>query len=187
MKLKKFNAVVAILSAITLFIHMGYMTYSCLTMYYNPNLNSIFSIPFFICVAVHGVCGMCSVFLLGDGTRLDIYKKQNRKTVIQRVSAAFIFPLLIVHLKTFELLQEISAEGKWLGFVVVIIIQILFFVEVTVHTALSLSKAFITLGILQDRNKQKMMDRIVAAICVIMFLIAAFAVVKWQLSMFLPK
>ena len=39
---------------------------------------------------------------------LGLYPKLNMRTVLQRISAALIFPLLIVHLKTFDLLKSAS-------------------------------------------------------------------------------
>lgn len=186
MKLKKINAAVAVLSALALFIHMGYTSFAYLTMYYNPVLKSVTSVPLIICVCLHGILGMCAVFLLGDGTRLDIYKKQNKRTIIQRVSAALIFPLLIVHLKTFDMLKTTSSEGKWLVFAICILMQVCFFTIVTLHTMVSLSKAFITLGWLSDREKQKKLDRIIYIVWTIILLISLYAIVSGELKMFLP-
>ena len=187
MRLKKFNAVIALLSSIALLVHIGYNSYAYLTMYYNPDMKTLTATPFIICTMIHAVCGMCIVFLQNDGTNLSIYKEQNKKTIIQRVSAALIFPLLIVHLKTFNLLSSLSSEGKWLPFVLIVVLQICFYADVIVHMALSFSKALITLGFIQNRDKLKILDKAVFILCVVVFLFASYAVVKGQLTMFLPK
>ena len=187
MKLKKFNAIVAILATITLVIHIGYNIFAYLTFYYNPMLKYLTAIPFMVLACIHAVCGMCVVFLQGDGTRLDIYQKQNRVTIIQRISAAMIFPLLILHLQTFGLLKSMSEKGQWFVFALLIILQILFFLTVAVHIAVSFSKAFITLGVLQDRKKQQLMDKIVYVLSALLFIFATIIVVRTQLMMFLPK
>ena len=187
MKLKKFNAILAVLSAVALVVHMGYTSYAFLAMYYNPTLKGITCGPFIICACLHGILGMCSVFLLGDGTRLDIYKKQNRRTIIQRVSSTLIFPLLIIHLKSFELLKQTSSEGKWALFILCILIQICFFTVVVIHTMVSVSKAFITLGLLEDREKQKKIDKIIFAFFAAILLFAGVVIVRGELQMFLPR
>ena len=55
MKLKKFNAILAVLSAVALVVHMGYTSYAFLAMYYNPTLKGITCGPFIICACLHGM------------------------------------------------------------------------------------------------------------------------------------
>ena len=55
--------------------------------------------------------GMLTVFLQADGTRLDLYPKQNLRTILQRASAALILPLLILHINTYDLLAS-TAEAE---------------------------------------------------------------------------
>ena len=187
MKLKKLNAILGVLSAVALVVHMGYTSYAYLTMYYNPVLKGITCGPFIICACLHGILGMCAVFLLGDGARLDIYKKYNRRIIIQRVSSALIFPLLIIHMKSFELLKETSSAGKWPLFIICILIQICFFTVVVIHTMVSVSKAFITLGLLQDREKQRNLDKIFFIFFAAVLLFAGVVIIRGELQMFLPK
>jgi len=184
MKLKKINAVLSLLSVLTLLIHVGYCTFAYFTLYYNPTLKTLTALPFMVLVCLHAICGMCSVFLQNDGTQLDTYQKQNRGTVIQRVSAALIFPLLILHIKAFDILKNSSSEGKWFLFGLIIFLQILFFAVVFLHTAVSFSRAFITLGLLTDRKKQKTMDRIVCILCTVIMIVTVVATVRGELTMF---
>ena len=144
MKLKRLNAALALLSIVAMILHIGYNIFSYLTMYYNPAMKLLTAMPFIVITCIHAVLGMCLVFLLGDGTRLDLYPAQNRQTVIQRISAALIFPLLIIHLKTFEFLKTFSAGNNWAAFVLVILIQILFYGVVISHAAVSFPKALVT-------------------------------------------
>ena len=113
MKLKKINAVLAVISSFALLVHMGYSSFAYLTFYYNPFLKTLTAIPFMVLTCVHAVCGMCAVFLLHDGTRMDLYGKQNKRLIIQRVSAALIFPLLLLHLKSFELQKGVAQNHEW--------------------------------------------------------------------------
>lgn len=184
MILKKTNAVLGLLSSIAVVVHMAYNCFCYLTFYYNPALKLVTSVPLMVLMCGHAICGMCAIFLLGDGTRLDLYPQKNMKTIIQRVSAALIFPLLIVHLKTFEAMKSLSESGIWIGFALLMVLQLLFYVVITVHTSISFSKACITLGLLVDEKKVRLTDRIVALVMTALLLVTSFAVVKGELSMF---
>ncbi len=185
MKLKKINAVISLLTILFILVHIGYNTYCYLTFYYNATLKIVTSIPVMISVCLHGILGMLAVFLMGDGTKLTTYPKQNIRTVIQRVSSALIFPLLILHLNTFNILKTSSENGSWSKFILVIICQIIFYGIIILHTAVSATKALITLGWLSSPEKQKKLDRIIYIIAGLVFALAAFSIVKGQLSMFL--
>ena len=185
MKLKKINAVLGLLSSLALLIHMAYSAFAYLTFYYNPRLKTLTALPFIILVCAHAICGMCAVFLHGDGTRLDAYPRYNRTTLIQRISAALIFPLLIVHLNNFTWMKNSAAKGQWAFFWLLVLLQLLFFGVVGAHISTSFSKGLITLGLLSDRKKQKTLDRICTILCVLIFLTAAIFVLRGELSMFL--
>ena len=187
MMLKKANAILALLSSFALLVHMGFCAFAYLTFYYNPTLKTLTALPFALLTCAHAVCGMCAVFLLGDGTRLDVYQRQNASTIVQRVSAAFIFPLLIVHLRTFELLSSFSESKAWVPFALLICLQVAFYAIVTAHVATSFSRAFVTLGLLADRKKVRVLDRLAYLVCTAVFLIASVSVVRGELLMFLQK
>ncbi len=187
MKLKKLNAALSLLSVLLALVHIGYSVFAYLTFYYNPVLKQITAFPFMIVTCLHAVLGMGIVFLQGDGTRLDLYPKRNVRTIVQRVSAALIFPLLILHLNTFHILQDGAAEGKWFLFALVLLAQVLFYAAITAHIAVSFSKALITLGLLASEKRQKLLDQIVQLLCAAIFVFALYAILKGQLAMFLPK
>ena len=185
MTLKKWNATLGLLTIIALFVHVGYNAFAYLTFYYNPTLTMLTAMPILVFVCLHAITGMCSVFLLGDGTRVDPYQRQNRRTVAQRVSAALIFPLLIVHLNTYELLAESALAGQWLIFGRVLCAQLAFYAVIAVHVISSFSRGLITLGLLSSRETRAKIDRVVTVVCVCLIVFAAFVVVKTQLEMFL--
>lgn len=185
MKLKKINAVLSLMTILTLLIHVGYTVFAYMTFYYNPGLKLWTSVPFMVCACLHAVCGMAAVFLQADGTSLALYPKQNKGTIIQRMSAALIFPLLILHLNTFNLLASCAGGGRWFFFVLIVLSQPLFYGVVLAHTAVSFSRALITLGWLSSTEKKKITDWIVYAVCIICFVLSAFFIIKGQLAMFL--
>ena len=185
MKLKKWNAALALLSILAMLVHIGYSVFAYLTFYYNPALKLITAIPFMVLVCLHAVCGMLTVFLQADGTRLVQYPGKNRQTLIQRVSAALIFPLLILHLTTFSLLQSTAESGQWGFFALLILAEIAFFGVVIAHVAVSFSKALITLGILSSAKAQKRLDLVMYILGAAVFVCAVVSVVKGQAAMFI--
>ena len=186
LRLKKCNALLGLLTILALFVHMAYNVFAYLAFYYNPAVTTLTAVPILVFLCLHAITGMCSVFLLGDGTRVSPYERQNRRTVVQRVSAAPIFPLLIVHLNAFGLLKGSAENGSWILYALVSVAQLAFYAAVLLHVATSLSRGFITLGLLSSRETQAKIDRFVAVLCVLLFLVASFVVTKGQLSMFLP-
>ena len=105
MKLKKINAALGLLSIAFLLLHLGYSVFAYMAFFYDPALKLLTAVPCMVLVCLHAVCGMLTVFLQTDGTRLDLYPKLNLRTILQRVSAALMLPLLILHINTFGLLQ----------------------------------------------------------------------------------
>ena len=84
MKLKKWNAALGLLSILLLLIHVGYSVFAYLTLYYNPGLTKWMAVPFMVVSCLHAVLGMISVFTQADGTRMDLYPRQNLCTVLRR-------------------------------------------------------------------------------------------------------
>ena len=185
MKLKKINAALGLLSIAAILLHLGYTIYAFLAFYYNPALKLWTAIPFIVLACLHAICAMAALFLQTDGMSLPLYSKQNRGTVLQRLSAALILPLLILHLNTFDLLRAGAAAGKWLCFALLMLSQPLFYADVLAHASLSLSRCLISLGWLSSREGRKRLDRIAVAAGAVLFAITVFAVVKGQLAMFL--
>ena len=185
MVLKKVNAVTGLLSIAFMLVHAGYGIFSFLTFYYNPTLQMALAVPFMVLACVHAVLGMTSVFLQGDGVRADLYPGLNVRTVLQRVSAALILPLLILHINTYGLLAA-SAENGWTAAIVALLgAEILFFACIFTHIAVSLTKGRITLGVLSSRETQDKIDRVLYVLGAVLFCVGVYAVVGGQATMFL--
>ena len=185
MRIRKISAALGLFSIAAILVHIGYAVFAYLTFYYNPTLELLVSVPIMAAACLHAVCGMVAVFLQSDGTRLGLYPKQNIRTVIQRVTAALIFPLLILHINTYSMLLASAEAGQWFFFALVLLSQPVFYAVTLAHVATSLTRGMITLGWLSDREKQKKIDRVVYVICAVLFAVALWAVVKGQLAMFL--
>lgn len=184
MKLKKMNAVLSLLTLLTMILHVGYCIFAYLTMYYNPFLKLMTAVPFLVLACLHAVCGMAVVFFLPDGTRLDLYPRQNMQTILQRGSAALIFPLLILHLRTFDLLSASAKSGNRPALILLLLSEPLFYGTVITHVAVSVSKALITLGVLTSAEGRRKLDRILYVLGAVFFAAAVFSVLRGQLMMF---
>ena len=185
MGIRKISAALGLFSIAAILVHIGYTVFAYLTLYYNPTLKMLTAVPFMIATCLHAVCGMVAVFLQSDGTRLDLYPKQNVRTVVQRVSAALIFPLLILHINTYSMLRASAEAGQWFFFALLLLSQAVFYAVTLTHVATSLTRGMITLGWLSDRERQKRIDRVVYVVCAVLFVFALWVVVKGQLAMFL--
>ena len=185
MPLKKINAALGLLSIAAMLLHIGYTVFAYLAFYYDPMLKLLTAIPFMVLACLHAICGMLTVFLQADGTRLDLYPRQNARTVLQRVSAALMLPLLILHINTFGLLQSSAEAGQWLWFALLMLSQPLFYATVLTHIAVSVTRGFITLGWLTSTEKQKVIDRAVYILCALASAVSTFVVLRTELAMFL--
>ena len=186
MFLKKLNALLGELSILFMLLHIGYNVYAYLSFTYNPLMKNLTAYPFLVLVCLHAVCGMLTLFLNPDGGRADLYVKQNLGTILQRVSAVLILPLLILHMNTFALMSA-AAEGGQSFFVLLLMLgEILFFACVITHISLSLTKGLVTLGVLSSEKTKKAIDRFLYALFFIVFVVSCAVVLKGQVQMFFP-
>lgn len=176
-----------LLSILLMLAHIVYSVFAYLTMYYNPMVTKLLAWPFMAVVCLHAVCGMLTVFLQADGTRMDLYPGKNMRTILQRVSAALIFPLLILHVYTYSLMQGFAQQGLK-GLVVLIMLgEILFFAVIITHVVTSTTKAFIALGWMTSLQTQSRIDKVLYVIGAIVFAVAVFVIVRAQAFMLLSQ
>ena len=185
MRLKKCSAVAALISVVLFTVHIVYEIYASITFYYDPSLTKLLSILLIAPVCVHAVLGMSIVFLMSDGTDLTQYPRQNLRTILQRISAALFFPLLFLHVRTFEMLRSCAQSGQWAGFWMLIIAEVLFFADILTHSAVSLTRALITMGWLSSRETQEKIDRAVYIIGFLLFMAASVTVIRMQIIIIL--
>ena len=159
-------------------VHIGYTVFAYLAFYYNPTLKLLTAIPFMVLVCLHAVCGMLTVFRQADGTRLDLYPKQNLRTILQRASAALILPLLILHINTYGLLASTAEAEQWLWFALLMLSQPLFYGVALTHVAVSVTRGLITLGLLSSSDRQKRIDRVIYVLGALAFAVATFVVLQ---------
>lgn len=184
MRLKKTNAVIALISVFLLFFHICCCIFSYSTGIYKPALvrGTAYILAGFM--LLHGVLAMCSLKRGSDGSSIRLYRKLNIMTVIQRVTAALIIPMLVLHVNTFHLLEKTSQSGQRVLFILVLIFQPLFYAVMLMHTAPSVSRALITLGILTSPSRRRIIDRISYAAAAVLFAAASIVIIRMELIMF---
>lgn len=180
MNIKKWNAQLSLLTFALLLIHEGYQLFAYITFYYNPTLSKASGYALAGCFVLHGILSAICVFALHD-SKTVAYKKLNLRTVMQRVSAVLIILLLPLHIFSFSLLQ--SSTGG-MGYVLVEVIQIIYYAALSCHIALSFSNALITLGRLSDMKKKRVIDTIMIVICSLLFIAVSVIITMTHTKIF---
>ena len=183
MRLKKWNARLSILTTVFLFIHTGYKTVTYLIFYYNPMMAYILGYPLAVLIVLHAILSGVCVFALHDSKSVT-YAKLNARTLIQRISAVTALLLTPLHIFSFGLLQ--NSAGSFF-YHMLEICGVLFFGSIFCHVCVSFSNAFITLGLLQDMKKKKMIDMIMYIICTLAFISVSIIIVKTHGAMMLSE
>ena len=182
---KKVNAVLGLTIIVLFLIHIMYEIYAYLTFYYNPVLTKIIAYSALAVTGLHVLCSIYTVYVSHDKGRGMKYPALNIRTLLQRISAVMIVVLIIIHMNTFSILSKTSETNRAV-FVLVLIIQIVFFASVLLHVAVSVTNALITLGLITSDKVRKTLDIIIWIVCALIFIAASVVIVRTQLAMFAP-
>ena len=157
----------AALSLVCTFLILFHGTYDALWMMLRglvPNLPKPMAFVLMGFVIAHTILSIVTA-ILGSGGKSEIkgkfYAKENIKTLVQRVFAALMLLLLVPHI--------IGMGNRLAPKVLHSIIHPIFFLAVYGHTAISTSKAFITLGV-GNAKTIKAIDIIATILCILIFI-----------------
>lgn len=173
---RKINAVLTLLTTLLLLTHAIWFAVWILSGCTIPHA------PRFIPWALAGVIAahmlisidlVVSTYMENEGSKGKPYPKQNKATIVQRISGVLMAPAIALHIA--------GAAGVMQPPPVVhAVVPLLFFTLALTHTAISISKAFITLGIGSAKTVKlvgrvaKVFCGVTLVICVISFYIYAF-------------
>lgn len=162
-KLKKVNASMAFLVLLSLCGHAGTMCVSLWTGWYHFIIAKTCAYITVISLAFHVLISLIIFFFIHDGANLK-YKKDNKSTLLQRISALAMIVLLHVHMNAYSHMAtgEVLTTGKTLFFC---LSELLFFAAVMTHVAVSFSKGLITLGIVSSAETIHKIDKAAYIIC----------------------
>ena len=180
MNIKKINAVLSVFTCLMLLIHVAYQAVAHLLLFYAPMASKILGCAVLVPALLHGTMSAISVLFLHDSQKI-MYKKANIRTYIQRICALITVVLLPAHVHSYAM-HEISSGSAL--FFAVISIQIIFYGAIITHTAVSFSKALITLGKLENMDRMHKIDRILFMICAILFAAVSMIVAGAKMTLF---
>lgn len=178
MLLKKLNAICSWIIMGLLLGHLGTMSYSMLTGWYDYNICKKLAHGTAIAVAIHVMLSLLLVFFFHDGTDFSKYKKQNKRIILQRVSALVMLALLHLHIKAFGFIVAgtvLSVADK--GFI--LITEFVFFGSIFVHLGVSFSRSLISLGVLRSDAAQKRADCLLGTLCGLLFVVTMAALTRF--------
>ena len=174
MALKKTNAVLALLTYLVLTGHVIYQVVSYIMFYYNAAISRAFADTTMLLFIAHAVIAFIILFGKHDSKEI-VYKALNIRTLLQRIFAYAMCVLLPAHMFAFKIISQNS--GNLIIFTLAETVQILFYLALFAHIALSFSNALITLGLMTDMKKKKITDVVMAVICSLFFIVSSVVVV----------
>ena len=163
MKLKKFNAILSLVTFLGLIAHLTHQIVTYVFFLYQPVLSKIFGFTLVGLFVLHGGLAVTMLFVSHDSQKIE-YKKLNKRTLFQRITAGLIMILLPVHIFSFQLMKN-SYGTIW--YVLLEITKYLYYGSVLVHFALSFGNALVTLGLLENRKKKKILDLILLIVAIV--------------------
>ena len=178
--IKKNNAILSLFTCLMLLIHVVYQAVAYLMLFYYPIVSKILGYAVLIPAVLHGVMSAISVLFLHDSRKI-MYKKANVRTYIQRICAVIIVVLLPAHLYSYDI-HDITAGSAL--FYAAVSIQIIFYGAIMTHVAVSVTKALITLGMLENVDKMHIIDRILFAVCAALFVAVSIIVTGAKMTLF---
>lgn len=173
MKLKKANALSALITMVLLLIHAGYQTIAYLLFYHNGTISSVLGTLITVAVICHALLSVIIVLALHDSKTIS-YPKQNSRLILQRISAVGIAAHILAHTGSFGRLM--ASFGTHV-YILTEIMQIVYFAFLFTHIGTSFTNALVTLGLLEDINKKKKID---------IFLWVMFGIIFIGISILIP-
>ena len=161
---RKVNAIISLICTLLLLLHGIYDAMWMSLRGLIANLPKPIALILMGFVVLHVILSIVTA-ILGSGGKNNkkekMYKKENIKTIIQRLFGILIIVLLAPHI--------IGMGNHLQPKILHLIIHPIFFVSVYGHTAISCSKAFITLGI-GNAKFIKVVDILMTILCTLIFI-----------------
>lgn len=161
---RKINAIISLICSLLILTHG---TYDAIWMICRGKISTLsIPVPFILVVflVIHIILSIVTAILASSPKSKEkarMYQKENIKTLIQRASGILIILLLIPHVIGMK--QFLNPK------ILHSIVHPLFFLLVYGHTAISFSKAFITLGI-GNAKFIKVIDILSTILCSLIFI-----------------
>lgn len=180
MKLKKFNAILGLAIIAAVLCHAGTMTYSLITFWYDLTICKFFAHLSVALMIAHILTSICIFFFLHDGSSLR-YSRMNKRTIIQRVTAVLMIILIHFHITAYSHMATGEALSQSQA-IISCLTECLYIISVFLHTSVSFSKAFTTLGLISSSKAAKRLDIAAFTVCTAAGIVALYAVISFFLG-----
>jgi len=180
MKLKKINAVLSLVTILGLLVHLTNEMITYTLFIYNPVVSKVIGFSLMGLFLLHGGLAVTILFVSHDSHNIE-YKKLNKRTVFQRATAGLVVILLPLHIISFDLMS------KGPGPVVYVLLEVsrfLYYGSVLIHAGLSFGNALVTLGLLENRKKKRILDLIMLILSVVITIAFGIYITVCHLTMF---
>ena len=161
---RKVNAVFSFVCTFLILVHSSYDAIWMMLRGKISTLPAPMARIMMVLVIVHIIISIVTA-ILGSGGKSEIkgtmYKKENVKTIVQRIFGGLILLLLVPHI--IGMGNHLAPKGLHS------IIHPIFFLAVCGHTGISASKSFITLGI-GNAKTIKVIDIVARILCILIFI-----------------
>ena len=181
--MKKVNACITWVLTLLFFSHLLVMSYSLSTGWYDYTICKTLARATGIVISIHALLSIIIVFFLHDGVKIGYHAKRNTKTIIQRTTAIIILLFVHLHVKAFGFIVQgtsLSVANK----IFILVTEIIFFGANFLHLTVSFSKSLITMGLLRSDEREKLINKIVLVINVVLMCIATISltifIIKWK-------
>ena len=166
MKLKKCNAVIALLTALLLALHN---TLNARMMMLGRVMESpkMLAKILISCFGVHVLISLFVVLFRSKGSK-PIYGSISASWILQRASAIAMIPLVLFH-------GFVRAGEYGIGLIAILIAHFFIMVLAYVHIPLSVPNALVTLGIIDNSKQHKTVSGVCWVICILLFLLGLAA------------
>ena len=104
--IKKINSFCAGILTLFFLAHLGTMSYSMLTGWYNYNICKFLAHATAATIMVHLLLCLIVFFFLHDGATIRNYRARNARIMIQRISGIIVLLFIHTHVKAFGFIAE---------------------------------------------------------------------------------
>ncbi|MGN0587386.1 MAG: hypothetical protein ACI4JF_08880 [Oscillospiraceae bacterium] len=180
MKIKKINSAAGLAVMLTLLGHIGVMTFSLRTGWYNYRICKMLSHMTLTFLILHIILSIIIFFFFHDGADAR-FKRLNAGTIIQRAAAVVMMILIHFHMNAYA--HDVTGETLSAGMTAFrIVTELLFFAAVLSHIAVSCGKAFITLGIVRSAKALNVINMTAYIVCAVLMIAAGSGSVSFYLK-----
>jgi len=158
MRLKKINALLSLLASVLLLEHTLFST----VLLFRGKITGMpvtAMLPLVISTGLHALVSIGLLLFAHDRKTAAPYRKENGRTVFQRISGIAVLALFIIHASTYDLVDKGGMNGP--AGLMKTVQELLFIPLCLAHLSASFRNAFLSLGWVTTEKGTVILDRII--------------------------